>query len=150
MRKSGVDERYFRIVQDTYENSVTAVRCSAGLTDSSKLKVASHQGSALREPILFASHAEINRWDQTGVPMNYNVSRWHCHLWWEQTAGWSWSKPAETWRCALERRGMKVSRTKIGYMCVDEKGNSSTVQLQGAEVVKLGGRVQVFGVSCAK
>ena len=41
------------------------------------------------------------------------------------------------WRYALERRGMKVSRSKREYMCVNEKGDSGTVRLQGTEVVKV-------------
>ena len=53
MRKLGADKRYVRIVQDMYENSVTAVRCFAGLTNSFKVKVRLHQGSAL-SPVLFA------------------------------------------------------------------------------------------------
>ena len=38
MRNYGADEKYVRIVQDMYENSVPAVRCPAGLTDSFKVK----------------------------------------------------------------------------------------------------------------
>ena len=53
MRKSRADEKCVKIVQDMYENTVTAVRCSAGLTDSLKVKVGLHQGSAL-SPFLFA------------------------------------------------------------------------------------------------
>ena len=53
MRKSGTDEKYVRIVQDMHQNSVTAVRFSARLTDSFKVNVALHQGSAPR-PFLFA------------------------------------------------------------------------------------------------
>ena len=39
----------------------------------------------------------------------------------------------ERWRYALERRGMKVSRSRTGYMCVNERNSSGTVKLQGAE-----------------
>ena len=53
MKKSGAGERYVRIVQDMYKNSVTAVRCFAGLTESFKVNVGLHQGSAL-SPFLFA------------------------------------------------------------------------------------------------
>ena len=41
------------------------------------------------------------------------------------------------WRFALARRGMKVSRSKIEYMCVNKMETSGIVRLQGAEVVKV-------------
>ena len=56
----------------------------------------------------------------------------------------------ERWRYALERKEMKVSTSKTEYMFMNEKGNSGTVRLQGAEVVKvdefkyLGSTVQVM------
>ena len=43
----------------------------------------------------------------------------------------------ERWRFTLERRGMKVSRSKTEYMCVNERETSGIVRLQGAEVVKV-------------
>ena len=42
----------------------------------------------------------------------------------------------ERWRYALERRGMKVSRSKTEYMCVNERGDGEMVLLQGVEVPK--------------
>ncbi|KAI5615444.1 hypothetical protein C0J50_0125 [Silurus asotus] len=53
MRKSGVSEKYVRVVQDMYEDSVTAVKCAVGTTDWFKVKVGLYQGSAL-SPFLFA------------------------------------------------------------------------------------------------
>ena len=53
MRKSGVAEKYVRLVQDMYGNSVTAVRSAAGVTKGFTVKVGLHQGSAL-SPFLFA------------------------------------------------------------------------------------------------
>ncbi|KAK3547940.1 hypothetical protein QTP70_001327 [Hemibagrus guttatus] len=41
------------------------------------------------------------------------------------------------WRFALERRGMKVSRSKTEYMCANEREGSGTVRLQGEEVKKV-------------
>ena len=46
MRKSGIVEKYVRLVQDIYEGSETVVRCAAGTTQSFKVKVGLHQGSA--------------------------------------------------------------------------------------------------------
>jgi len=53
MRKSGVAEKYVRLVQDMCENSMTVLRCAVGLTDGFKVEVGLHQGSAL-SPFLFA------------------------------------------------------------------------------------------------
>ncbi|WP_139267332.1 reverse transcriptase domain-containing protein, partial [Escherichia coli] len=61
----------------------------------------------------------------------------------------------ERWRFALERRGMKLSRSKTEYMCVNERDSSRTVRLQGVEVKKvedfkyLGSTVQSNG-ECGK
>ncbi|KAK3558371.1 hypothetical protein QTP86_017592, partial [Hemibagrus guttatus] len=53
MRKSGVAEKYVRVVQDMYERSRTVVRCAVGQTEEFKVEVELHQGSAL-SPFLFA------------------------------------------------------------------------------------------------
>ncbi|KAL7844615.1 hypothetical protein SRHO_G00231540 [Serrasalmus rhombeus] len=38
MRKSGVAEKYVRVVQDMYEDSETVVRCAVGVTNGFKVK----------------------------------------------------------------------------------------------------------------
>ncbi|XP_065642625.1 uncharacterized protein LOC136074248 [Hydra vulgaris] len=43
----------------------------------------------------------------------------------------------ERWRYALESRGMKVSRSKTEYMCVNERADGGKVQLQGVDLVKV-------------
>ncbi|KAK3511358.1 hypothetical protein QTP70_005291 [Hemibagrus guttatus] len=53
MRKSGIAEKYVRVVQDMYERSRTVVRCAVGQTEEFKVEVGLHQGSAL-SPFLFA------------------------------------------------------------------------------------------------
>ncbi|KAK3527809.1 hypothetical protein QTP86_006875 [Hemibagrus guttatus] len=53
MRKSGVAEKYVRVVQDMYERSRTVVRCAVGQREEFKVEVGLHQGSAL-SPFLFA------------------------------------------------------------------------------------------------
>ena len=53
MRKFGIGKKYVRLVQDMHEGSQTMVRCAVETTESFKVKVGLHQGSALR-PFLFA------------------------------------------------------------------------------------------------
>ena len=54
MRKSGLAEKYVRIVQDVYDDSTTAVRCAVGVTEGFEVKVGLHQGSAL-SPCFFCN-----------------------------------------------------------------------------------------------
>ncbi|KAK3554809.1 hypothetical protein QTP70_033843 [Hemibagrus guttatus] len=152
MRKSGVAEKYVRVVQDMYERSRTVVRCAVGQTEEFNVEVGLHQGSAL-SPFLFAivmdQLSEEVRQESPWIMM-FSDDIVICSESREQV-----EESLERWRFALERRGMKVSRSKTEYMCVNEREGSGTVRLQGEEVKKvqefkyLGSRVQCNG-ECAK
>ena len=106
-------KKYVQLVQDMYEGNKTVVRCAVGTTESFKVKVGLHQGSALssflfavimdrltdevrREPpwtMLFADDIVIC--EETRKEVEWRV---------------------ESWRYALERREMKVSRSKTEYL----------------------------------
>ena len=134
MKKSGADEKYVRIVQDIYKNSVTAVRCLAGLTDSFKVKVGLHQRPAL-SPLL--STMAMDRLtdeirEESPLTMMFEDDIVICGQSRQQDEA-----NLERWRYALERKEMKVSTSKTEYMCISEKGDNGTVRLQGAEVVKV-------------
>ncbi|KAK3571496.1 hypothetical protein QTP86_012841 [Hemibagrus guttatus] len=121
MRKSGVAEKYVRVVQDMYERSRTVVRCAV-----EEVRQESPCTMMFADDIVICSESR------------------------EQV-----EENLERWRFALERRGMKVSRSKTEYMCVNEREGSGTVRLQGEEVKKvqefkyLGSTVQSNG-ECGK
>ncbi|KAK3575195.1 hypothetical protein QTP86_020892 [Hemibagrus guttatus] len=152
MRKSGVAEKYVRVVQDMYERSRTVVKCAVGQTEEFKVEVGLHQGSAL-SPFLFAIvtdqlSEEVRQ--ESPWTMMFADDIVICSESREQV-----EENLERWRFALERRGMKVSCSKTEYMCVNEREGSGTVRLQGEEVKKvqefkyLGSTVQSNG-ECAK
>ena len=136
MRKSGLAEKYVRIVQDMYDDSTTAVRCAVGVTERFEVKVGLHQGSAL-SPCLFAMMMdrmtdEIR--EEAPWTMMFADDIVICSESKEQV-----EEKLESWRYALERRGMKVNRRKTEYMCVNERqdNSSGTVKMQGEEVAKV-------------
>ncbi|KAK3506939.1 hypothetical protein QTP70_031210 [Hemibagrus guttatus] len=152
MRKSGVTEKYVRVVQDMYERSRTVVRCAVGQTEEFNVEVGLHQGSAL-SPFLFAIvmdqlSEEVRQ--ESPWTMMFADDIVICSESREQV-----EENLERWRFALERRGMKVSGSKTEYMCVNEREGSGTVRLQGEEVKKvqefkyLGSTVQSNG-ECGK
>ncbi|KAK3509090.1 hypothetical protein QTP70_020302 [Hemibagrus guttatus] len=152
MRKSGVAEKYVRVVQDMYERSRTVVRCAVGQTEEFKVEVGLHQGSAL-SPFLFAIvmdqlSEEVRQESPWTIMFADDIVI--CSESREQV-----EENLERWRFALERRGMKVSHSKTEYMCVNEREGGGTVRLQGEEVKKvqefkyLGSTVQSNG-ECGK
>ncbi|KAK3530651.1 hypothetical protein QTP86_030917, partial [Hemibagrus guttatus] len=134
MRKSGVAEKYVRVMQDMYSGRRTVVRCAVGQTEEFKVEVGLHQGSAL-SPFLFAIvmdqlSEEVRQ--ESPWTMMFADDIVICSESREQV-----EENLERWRFALERRGMKVSRSKTEYMCVNEREGSGTVRLQGEEVKKV-------------
>ena len=43
----------------------------------------------------------------------------------------------ESWRSALERRGMKVSRLKTKYLCINGGNDNETVKMEDANVPRV-------------
>ena len=134
MRKSGLAEKYVRIVQDMYDDSITAVRCAVGVTEGFEVKVGLHQGSTL-SPCLFAMVMDRITDDireEAPWTMTFADDIVIC----SESKEWLEQK-LESWRYALERRGMKVNRRKTEYMCVNERQVKGTVKMQGEEVAKV-------------
>ena len=123
-----------RLVQDMYEGSETVVRCAVGTTESFKVKVGLHQRSALisflfavtmdrlmdevrRKPpwtMLFADDIVICEETREGVEQRL-----------------------ESWRYALERKGMKVSRSKTKYLCINGENDDETVKMENTKVPRV-------------
>ncbi|MCI4395202.1 hypothetical protein PGIGA_G00177740 [Pangasianodon gigas] len=120
MRKSGVAEKYVRVEQDMYEGSVTTVRCVVGMTDWFKVEVGLHQGSAL-SPFLFAVVIgrltdEIRQ--ESPRTMMFADDLVIC------------SEGREQVEMSPERRGMKVSRSKMEYISINERVGGRMVRLR--------------------
>ncbi|KAK3535979.1 hypothetical protein QTP70_023719 [Hemibagrus guttatus] len=152
MRKSGVAEKYVRVVQDMYERSRTVVRCAVGQTEEFKVEVGLHQGSAL-SPFLFAivmdQLSEEVRQESPWTMMFANDIV-ICSESREQV-----EESLERWRFVLERRGMKVSRIQSNGECgkeVKKRVQAETVSLRKRqeselEVAEL--KMLSAGVLCA-
>ena len=136
MRKSGLAEKYVRIVQDMYDDSTTAVRCAVGETEGFDVKVGLHQGSALSHCLLAMVIDRMTDDIKEEAPraMMFADDIVICSESQEEV-----EEKLESWINSLERRGMKGNRRKTEYMCVNERqdNSSGTVKMQGEEVAKV-------------
>ena len=127
MRQSGMGEKYVRLVQDMYEESETVVRCKIGTTESFKVKVGLHQGSAL-SPFLFAVIMdrltdEVRR--EPPWTMLFADDTVICEEIREEV-----ERRLESWKYALERRGMKASMSKTEYLCINGENDDETLKME--------------------
>ena len=127
-------EKYVRIVEDIYDDSITAVRCAVGVTEGFEVKVGLHQGSALSHCLFVMVMDRMTDDIREEAPwtMMFADDIVIC----SESKEWVEEK-LESWRYALERRGMKVNRRKTEYMCVNERQVKGTVKMQGEEVAKV-------------
>ena len=143
MRKSGIVEKYVQLVQDMYEGSETVVRCAVETTESFKVKVGLHQGSALN-PFLFAVIMdrltnEVRR--ETPWTMLFADDIVICEETREEV-----ERRLESWKYALKRRGMKDE-----YLCINGGNDGETVKMEDTKVPRvkefkyLGSTVQESG-----
>ena len=148
MRKSGIIKKYVQLVQDMYEGSETVVRCAVGTTESFKVKVGLHQGLAL-SPFLFAVIMDRLTDDVRREPpwtMVFADDIVICKETREEV-----ERRLESWKYALERRGMKVNRSKTKYFCINKGNDEETVKMEDTKVPRvkefkyLGSTVQESG-----
>ena len=134
MRKSGMAEKYVRLVQDMYKGRKTVVKCAVETTKNFKVTVGLHQGSAL-SPFLFAVIMErptdkIRRqppWTMLFVDHTVICEETRKEV----------ERTLECWRYALERRGMKVSRSKTKYLCANGGNDKETVKMEDTKVIRV-------------
>jgi len=134
MRSSEIAEPYVRAVQDMYKECTTAIRTAAGLTESFQVKVGLHQGSAL-SPFLFALIMDRLTDELREEPpwtMMFADDIVLCGTSIEEV-----EEKTERWRQGLERRGMRVSRTKTEYMCFNDSESPGCVTLEGLPLPKV-------------
>ena len=110
------------------------MRCAVGTTESFKVKVGLHQGSAL-SPFLFAVIMdrltdEVRR--KSPWTMLFADDIVICKETREEV-----ERRLECWRYALERRGMKVSRSKTEYLCVNGRNDKETVKMEDTKVPRV-------------
>ena len=152
MSKSGMTEKYARLLQDMYDGSKTVMSCAVGTTKSFKVKVGLHQRSTLN-PFLFAVimdrlTEEVRR--KPAWTMLFADDIVICEKIREEV-----ERRLECWRYALERRGIKVSRSKNNYLRVNGGNDKETVKLKDTKVPRvkkfkyLGSMVQESG-SCER
>ena len=114
-----------------YDGATTTVRSAAGLTEEFKVGVGLHQGSAL-SPFVFAIimdrlTEDIRKdapWDMLFaddiVLSRQNYRELEDNL--------------EIWRNALEKRGLKVSRSKTEYLKAGDVDDGKELKLQGEKL----------------
>ena len=110
------------------------VRCAIGTTKSFKVKVGLHQGSALSQ-FLFAVIMdrltdEVRR--EPPWTMLFADDIVICEETREKV-----ERRLKSWKYALERRGMKVSRSKTEYLCINGGNDKETVKMEDTKVPRV-------------
>ena len=131
-----------------YEGSETVVRCAVGTTESFNVKVGLHQGSAL-SPFLFAVIMD-RLTDEVRREPPWTMLFADDIVIFEETRE-EVERRLESWKYALEKRGMKVSRSKTKYLCINGGNDDVTVNMEDTKVPRvkefkyLGSTVQESG-----
>jgi hypothetical protein len=109
---------------------MTVVKCAAGVSEPFEVEVGLHQGSAL-SPFLFIMIMDVLTEEirkEAPWQMMFADDVFMCES--DQSV---LETELEKWREALEKRGMRVSRSKTEYMCLHGRPQGS-IKLQGQEL----------------
>ena len=135
-----------------YEESETVVRCAIGTTESFKVTVGVHHGSAL-SPFLFVMIMDRLS-DEVRSELPWTMLLADNIMIFEETRG-EMEQRLESWRYASERRRMKVIRSKTEYMCINGGNDDKAMKMEDKKVPRvkkfkyLGSTVQENG-SCER
>ena len=116
IHRKGVPEKFIRLIKDMYLQCVTEVKCVSSSSEPVAVGVGLHQGSALNR-FLFAIIMDALKdgiRKDTPSQMMFADDVVLC-----ATDQDSLEDDLEVWREAVEKRGLKVSRTKTEYMCLN-------------------------------
>ena len=112
-RERNVPEKYIRLIQDMYQGCKTVVGSAAEESNSFGVEVGLHQGSAL-SPYLFLLLMDVLTQDvRKDVPGSMMFADDIVLCGDDET---DMTEYLETWRKALEERGMRISRPKTQFM----------------------------------
>ena len=117
-----------------YKESKTVVRCAIGTTENFKVKVGLHQGLAL-SPFLFAVIMDRLTDEVRREPpwmMLFADDIVICEETREEV-----EQRLECWSYSLERRRMKVSRSKTEYLCINGENDDETVKMEDTKVPRV-------------
>ena len=117
-----------------YEGSKTVVRCAVGTTESFKVKVGLHQGSALN-PFLFAMIMDRLTDEVRREPPWTMLFADHIVIC-EETRE-EVEQRLESWKYALESRGVKISRSNTEYLCMNGGNDDETVNMDDTKVPRV-------------
>ena len=137
-RERLVPEKYVKLVQDMYTGCRTMVRTVAGESSKFNVEVGLHQGSAL-SPYLFLILMDVlTERARTEAPESMLFAD-DIVLCGDKDV--DMTEYLESWRKALEERGMRVSRPKTQFMDFsfeqNAQGNRPQVKILGEEVERV-------------
>ena len=131
LRLAETSECYITIIKDMYDGATTAVRSAAGLTEKFKVGVGLHQGSALSAFLFAIIMDKLTEDIRKDAPRDMLfaddivLSRQNCR---------ELEDDLEMWRNALEKRGLKVSRSKTEYLKARDVDDGEELKLQGEKL----------------
>ena len=138
MRERLVPEKYVKLVQDMYTGCRTKVRTVAGESSKFNVEVGLHQGSVL-SPYLFLVLMDVLTERVRKEAPESMLFADDIVLCGDKDVGMT--EYLESWRKALEERGMRVSRLKTQFMEFsfeqNAQGNRPQVQIIGEKVERV-------------
>lgn len=126
MRRLGVAEKYVGLLQDMYEGNLSVMRCVVGVTDGFKVEMGLALSHSLYAIVMDRLTDEIRQ--ESPWTMMFVDDIVICCLSREEV-----EESLERWGQSLERRGIKVTSSKMEYICMDGMEGSVMVTVAVVE-----------------